>query len=151
MSHTKVVRRPYFNVDTGEALVLEHEEDSKPRRRPVEYRSKEPFGFAFAGGFGELAKMGLTATEWRVVAYLISASPMSTEPTQHRPVRIAEFLGVHPQAVSRALSKLRKRGIVLEGEGGTRSLSPEYFWRGTVRDRMEALRDLGLVIDKEKS
>lgn len=149
MNRKRVVR-PYFNRATGEELVLEHEEDVAPRRRPVEYRSKEPFGFAFAGGFAELAKMGLTAAEWQVVAYLMSASPMSSEPAKHPTVDIAAFLGLHPQAVSRTITKLRKRGVVLIGEGGTRSLSPEYFWRGTVRDRMEALRRLGLVIEKEK-
>lgn len=149
MTAKKVVQRPYFNVDTGEALTLQHEEEVTPRRRPVDFRSKEPFSFAFAGGFAELARMGLTGQEWDIVAYMISAAPMSTEPGRYRTADIAEFLDAPPQSISRAMGRLRSKGIVLDGEGGTRYLSPEYHWRGKVRDRMDALHKLGLVIEKE--
>jgi hypothetical protein len=139
------IKREYrFVEETPEGMVLEFTEEAAARRRIPETRTKEPFALVFLLGIGDLAAMDMTGAEWRVLAYMISTMPIETV-GYWRVVDIAEGTGMLPSSVSRVKKKLLARGVLLERDRGRLLISPEYAWRGSAKDRLLALQEIGLA------
>jgi hypothetical protein len=139
------VKREYrFVEETPEGMVLEFTEEAAARRRIPETRTKEPFALVFLLGWGDLAEMNMTGSEWRVLAYMISTMPIEAAGVW-RTTDIATGTGMSQPAVSRVKKKLVARGVVLERDRGRLMLSPEYVWRGSAKDRLLALQEIGLA------
>lgn len=50
------------------------------------------------------------------------------------------YRNISDSSVNNSISKLKKKGLLLKGEGkACYRINPEYFWKGSLRDRSKAI------------
>ncbi len=129
----KIYESNIINHDTGEIL-KSHTVYSKK----IEYHYSQ-----YNDQFAEEI-INLTGHELKMIMLLeITAHPVTNEPIGRKSekIKICEMLNLGNGAYYNLRYILRKKGMLID-HNGIAIVNPEYFWRGTVKDREILLEEI---------
>lgn len=140
--YNQEVTETILDESTGELISFKQSKTFTTKITP------DKFYFTFLMSISEITKI-TRLTDIKALSYLCSIAEYNTGIAflpSARKKELCNTMNLKPQTVSNALTNLKKGGFV-SGKGGAYTINPEYFWKGSLKERELLLKSKEVELD----